>query len=258
MNCKDIMKRIEEAFPPQAACSWDNVGMLAGRMEKEVKKVYLALDATDEVVRQAIEAGADLLVTHHPLIFSPLKNVTDGHFIGRRLVTLIQSDISYYAMHTNYDVMRMASLAAEKLGLQNIRVLKESPQMENKGIGAVGGLAKAMTLRECCDLVKETFSLSSVKLFGDPEEMVSCAAVVPGSGKGETQDALLKGAEVLITGDIDHHEGIDAVAQGISIIDAGHYGLEHIFIEDMKHFFNAKCPEIVVETAPIRHPFQMI
>ena len=104
---------------PRYALSWDNVGLLAGREDKEVAKIYVALDAKDEVVDEAILAGADMLVTHHPLIFSGMKQVNNQNFIGRRLVKLIQHDISYYAMHTNYDVKGMADLAADYLKLEN-------------------------------------------------------------------------------------------------------------------------------------------
>ena len=86
MQCKEIMQVIEAAYPRSAALDFDNVGLLAGRAGKEVNRVYLALDATDAVIDRAIEAGADMLITHHPLIFSPMKRVTDEDFIGRRVV----------------------------------------------------------------------------------------------------------------------------------------------------------------------------
>ena len=110
---------IEAAFPRNAALDFDNVGLLAGRSGKEVERVYLALDATDAVIERAIEWGADMLITHHPLVFSPLKRVTDEDFIGKRLVKLIQNDISYYAMHTNYDVLGMAELSEKLLGIRD-------------------------------------------------------------------------------------------------------------------------------------------
>ena len=103
MLCKEIIQVIEASYPRSAALEFDNVGLLAGRAEKEAVRVYLALDATDAVIDRAVEAGADMLITHHPLIFSPLKKVTDEDFVGRRVVRLIQNDIAYYAMHTNYD-----------------------------------------------------------------------------------------------------------------------------------------------------------
>ena len=110
MLCREIMQVIEASYPRKAALDFDNVGLLAGRSDKEVERVYLALDATDAVIDRAIRAGADMLITHHPLIFSAVKKVTDEDFITRRVIKLIRNDISYYAMHTNYDVLGMAEL----------------------------------------------------------------------------------------------------------------------------------------------------
>ena len=120
MKCSELIEVLKGLAPEDCACEWDNPGLLAGRSDKEVKKVYIALDATDQVVEAAIEAGAHMLLTHHPLIFKAIKQVNDQNFITRRLVKLIQSDISYYAMHTNFDAAPgcMADLAARRLGLE--------------------------------------------------------------------------------------------------------------------------------------------
>ena len=103
MKCSEVIEILGKLAPESCACDWDNPGLLAGRSDKEVKKIYIALDATDQVVDAAIKAGADMLLTHHPLIFKAIKKVNDQNFITRRLVKLIQADISYYAMHTNFD-----------------------------------------------------------------------------------------------------------------------------------------------------------
>lgn len=258
MLCREIMDVMERTYPKHAALEWDNVGLIVGRTEKEVKKIYVALDATDEVIDGAVEAGADMLITHHPLIFSPLKKITDEEFVGNRVVKLLQHDISYYAMHTNYDVLGMAELSGKMLGLLDEDVFEVTDAENQEGIGRIGNLKCEMTLEACCELVKETFHLDAVKLFGDKQKMVKRAAISPGSGKKMSGVALEKGAQVLITGDIDHHEGIDAVSQGLAIIDAGHYGLEHIFIEDIKGYLESCLTGVVVETAEIIHPFQMI
>lgn len=260
MVCKEIIQVIESAYPRDAALDFDNVGLLAGRLEKEVNRVYLALDATDAVISRAVEAGADMLITHHPLIFSPLKSVTNGDFIGRRVVRLIQNDISYYAMHTNYDVLGMAELSEKILGIKNTEVLDVTSVTDEReeGIGRVGNLEKPVTLEECCIYVKHKLNLGSLKVFGDMEHTVKRIAVSPGSGKSAIRPALEKGADVLVTGDIGHHDGIDAVEQGLSIIDAGHYGTEYIFIDDMKCFLNSRLPVLEVQTEPVVHPFQVI
>lgn len=258
MLCRDIMNVIELTYPKYAALEWDNVGLLVGRTEKEVKKIYVALDATDEVIDAAIEHGADMLITHHPLIFSPMKKITDEHFIGSRVVKLLQHDISYYAMHTNYDVLGMAELAGKMLRLHEDDVFEVTDLEKNIGVGRIGKLEKEMTLSECCEWVKETFKLPAVRVFGDVDRKVTCAAISPGSGKHMSELAIEKGADVLITGDIDHHEGIDAVSRGLSIIDAGHYGLEYIFIEDMVRYLKQHIEIVTVEQAEMIHPFQTI
>ena len=241
MRCQDILDKIEARYPRKYACDWDNVGLLAGSREREVDTVYIALDATDEVVDAASECGAQLLLTHHPMIFGGLKSVTTDDYVGERLIRLIRNDISYYAMHTNYD---------------DRKVLEEV--LDGEGIGRVGDLPRSMTLEECANFVKGRFGLPNVKIFGEPEKQVQRAAICPGSGKSEAKPALSMGAEVYITGDIDHHTGIDMADCGMAIIDAGHYGVEHIYIADMEHFLKENCPELRVYTAPVKQPFQVL
>ena len=257
MQCKDIMAMIEGTYPKSAALGFDNVGLQAGRSEKEVRRIYLALDTTDAVIEEAIAQEADMLITHHPLIFSPLKHITDEDFIGRRLLKLIRSDISYYAMHTNYDVLGMAELSGQILGLTDTEVLDVTmnTQTKEEGIGRVGSLPKEMTLEECCVYVKHKLKLGSVKVFGDMKQPVKRLAVSPGSGKSAIAPAVSKGADVLVTGDIGHH---DAAAQGVSVIDAGHYGTEYIFMEDMKRFLEERLPAAKIITPPVVHPFQVL
>ena len=258
MLCRDIMKVIEATYPKHAALEWDNVGLLVGRMDKEVKSIYVALDATDEVIEDAISCGADMLLTHHPLLFSPLKKITDEDFVGGRVVKLLQHDISYYAMHTNYDVLGMAQLSGAILGLNDMKVLEVTDDETKEGIGRVGLLKFEMSLQECCELVKERFHLETVKVFGNLKEKVQRVAISPGSGKHMSEFALAEGAQVLVTGDIDHHEGLDAMERGLFIIDAGHYGLEHIFMEDVAEFIKKKMFDVRVVTAENVHPFHVI
>ena len=258
MLCRDIMKVIETTYPKHAALEWDNVGLLVGRMDKEVNSIYVALDATNEVIKDAISCKADMLITHHPLLFSPLKTITDEDYIGSRVVKLLQHDISYYAMHTNYDVLGMAELSGAILGLNDRKVLEVTDDETQEGIGRVGMLKSEMSLQECCELVKERFHLDTVKVFGNLNEKIQRVAISPGSGKHMSEFALAEGAQVLVTGDIDHHEGLDAVEKGLFIIDAGHYGLEHIFIEDVAEFMKEKICGVGVVTAKKTNPFHVI
>ena len=256
MKCSEIITLLEQEYGKEYACDWHNVGLLAGRRDKEVKKILLALDATDEVVGQAAEGAYDMLITHHPMIFGAIKRVTDEDMVGRRLLSLIRSDISYYAMHTNYDTRGMADLTARLLNLQECTVLEEVK--DGEGIGRVGVLPEEMTLRECAELVKRAYDIPNVKIFGNLDQKVHLAALCPGAGKSTMHNALQFGCDVYITGDIDHHTGIDAVAQGLMIIDGGHYGIEKIFVPDVAAFLREKCQAIDVVEAPVCDPFQIV
>ena len=259
MLCKEVMDILEENYPADYALNWDNVGLLVGRDDKEVRRIYVALDADDETIEAAVRWKADMLVTHHPMIFSGLKRINNLDFIGARILKLVQNDISYYAMHTNYDVLGMAELSGRKMSLEDPEVLEVTRDGEQpEGIGRVADLASPAPLREICWSVKDRFHLGAVKVFGDMDQPVSRIAISPGSGKSMIKAALDKKADVLITGDIDHHTGIDAVAQGLSVIDAGHYGIEHIFIEDVKEYLKEKLEGVEVKAAPVRHPFQIV
>lgn len=261
MQLTKIIESLECRYPKDYALEWDNVGLLAGRADKEITRIYVALDATDAVIDDAKKKGADLLVTHHPLIFAPMKQITSSHFIGNRLIRLIQNDISYYVMHTNYDVLRMSELSAITLGLKDADVLKvtlENGADEKVGIGKIANLESAVSLAAYCEHVKASFQLDTVKVFESNRKKIQRVAVSPGSGSSVIEDAIHKNADVLVTGDIDHHTGIDAAARGLHIIDAGHYGIEHIFIKDAAECLSVNYPELAVTTAPIVHPFRTV
>lgn len=260
MKCSDLIQILRQQADESYACSWDNVGLLVGSTQKDIQKVYIALDASDEAVEGAIAQNADLLLTHHPLIFQGMKRITEEDFIGRRVMAMIRANMCYYAMHTNFDVMGMAELAAAKMHLNNPLPLEVTCVEDGKeqGIGRVGDLEKEMRLSECCAFVKSAFDLEHVKVFGNLSKTVRRAAICPGAGKSDLKWALKAGADVYITGDIDHHTGIDAVACGMAVIDAGHYGIEHIFISYMGQYMKDHAPEITVVTQNKVEPFQII
>ena len=252
MKCREIIEQLNRLAPESIACDWDNPGLLAGRRDKEVKRILVAVDADDAVVEEAVLKGADLLLTHHPLIFRPLKKVNDDDFISRRILKLIQADISYYAMHTNFDAAPgcMADLAADRLNLSEREILEPMGFMEDGrpcGIGAVGFLPEEMTVREAAKYVKKVFKLPFVTVYGADDCLVKKAAVCPGAGGGTLANALEKGAQVYITGDIGHHTGIDAAAQNMAVIDAGHFGIEQLFMDFMVEYL----PKVLQEETEV-------
>lgn len=260
MKVKELTDWLGGNFPAAVAEDWDNVGLLTGDDESEVKHVFLALDLTETVLDEAIRAGADMIVTHHPMIFSGIKKINNHSFTGRKILTLIQKGIVYYAMHTNYDVLGMADLSADYTKMHDTTVLSitEERDGEVQGFGRVGKLPREMTLREYAQLVKESLKLNDVKVYGNLDSMVKCAAVCTGSGKSMIKDVIKAGADVYVTGDIDHHTGIDTVAQGLALIDAGHYGTEYIFMDAMKKELTQAFPELKISCAEVKSPYTIL
>lgn len=265
MQCRELIEKLEKLAPVPYACDWDNPGLLVGRMDQEIKRVLVALDATDSVIDQAAEQQADLIVTHHPMIFKPLKKINDQDFISRRVLRLAAGGIGCYAMHTNFDIAPgcMADLAAERLGLQEGVPLEVTGEADGKliGIGKIGILPEKLTLGELAGQVKERFELPFVTVYGMDAvtEPVSRIAVSPGAGGSMIGAAVASGVQVLVTGDIGHHDGIDAAANRLAVIDAGHYGLEHIFIPFMKKYIQqASAGRLEVLEAKPAFPQQVI
>ena len=165
-------------------------------------------------------------------------------------MSLIQSDVSYYAMHTNFDSAPgcMADIVADRLNFTDQKPLEAMGEISGTeyGIGKTGSLKVPMKGLELAREVKNRFGLPFVTVYGSElyeDTPIVKAATCPGAGGSELKEALKAGAQAFITGDISHHEGIDAAAQGMMIIDAGHYGLEHIFMDFMEGFLKEKLPD---------------
>ena len=239
MKCSEIFEYLTNLYPLELAMDWDNSGFLIGRSDKEVKNVLVVLDITNEVLEYARAKDIDLIVSHHPIIFSALKRVTDETLLGNYILKILKNDICVIAIHTNFDIAKggMADICSERLGLSNTCVFERTNVCDGEelGIGKIGDLKKDMSLDELIKLVKTKFDLSHVSVFGreNINSNIRRVAISPGSGKGMYKYAI-KRADVLITGDITHHDGLDAANDGVCIIDATHYGLEHLFIEKVK------------------------
>ena len=263
MKCKDIISCLEKLSPKQYACDWDNVGLLVGRKEKEVRKIMVALDASNEVVASAIKEDIDMLITHHPLIFSSLKQINEEQFVANKVLSLAEHGIAYYAMHTNFDAAGgMAELAAGKqyLNLSDTEPV-EFVSEDGTGMGRYGKLPQAMTAEEVAAYVKEKFGLSYVMMYQGTEnqdKVFDSIAVMPGSGKSYMKEVKSKGYELYLTGDFGHHEGIDAMDMGLTVIDATHYGLEHIFISYISQYLKGIGEDLVIIEADMGCPAKVL
>lgn len=257
MKCRDLIKQLESIAPVYYAEKWDNVGLIVGDEEQEIHKVLIALDPSTEVIEQAIKEQCDMIITHHPLIFSPMKKITNCDFIGRRILSMMNHSIAYYAMHTNMDVAIMAEESATMVGLNNTVALEPiEADKENIGIGRFGSLETTMTLFELAKKVKEKFKLDDVRVVGELSNEIKQVAISTGSGEDFIENAIQKGADVLITGDIRHHKALDAIERNLNIIDAGHFGTERFMVEWLAS--HLEVSDVTVLTAREQSPFKII
>lgn len=259
MKCREIAEIIETFCPVTSACDWDNPGLLAGDYDSEVRSVVVALDATNEVIDAAIAQHADMIVTHHPLIFSSLSSINSDDIVGKRLLKLIRNGINVYAVHTNFDVKAMGQLAASMLGLEDPKVLEVTAVVDGveEGIGRVSDVYESSAIT-WINKARACFELENIIVYGDTDKLVKRVAISPGSGKSMIKEAVAKHADLLITGDIGHHDGLDAIGAGLVVADASHYGLEYIFIDYMAKFLERECKDVRVITCKAGVPFKIM
>lgn len=224
-NCREITGFIETKYPLSLAETYDNVGLLIGSYDAIISKVLVCLEINDEVIDEAINNNVDMIISHHPLIFTPFKKIIysspTSHFIAR----LIKADICVYGLHTNFDNAEngMNDVLSELLGLNNINKL-------GNGTGRYGILYNSMFLYELCNIVKSKLNINSLRVIGNLNSKVERVAVVGGAGCDFIDDAIALHCDVFITGDVKHHSALDAINYGINIIDASHYSTEIIAI----------------------------
>ena len=239
MKIKDIYRRLDEISPFEVQESWDNSGLLVGEFESEVKKIYISLDI-DESVIEKIDQNS-LLITHHPLIFKPLKDVVGEAFSKKFLKELIKKDISLISMHTNFDKTHLNKFFAEKvLGFEGLAE------------DFVYYVDLDIDFDELVDLVKKRMNLNTIRVV-KAKEKIKKIAITTGSGMGLLN--LIK-ADCFLTGDIKYHEAMDAKARGINLIDIEHFHSEKYFVDAL--FEEIKNWNIEIIKINSKNPFEFI
>lgn len=230
MTVQQIVDFMEAWAPLSYAEEYDNPGLILGRRDQAVSRVMVAVDASEQVVQAAVEGKIDLLITHHPLIFRPIKRIIDEDRTGRRLLALAEHRIALYGAHTNLDTAPMGNndRAAMQLGLEGVQAVGE---IGEQACLRIGSLPEAQTLKELAVLVKERFHLPWVRLIGDEGQRVQRVALCTGSGMDFMPLALAQGADAFVTGDITYHKADEAEAAGLGLIDAGHFGTDRLSVQ---------------------------
>ena len=239
MNSIEIIKYFETKYPTDLAYEWDNVGLQVGTLNSKVERVLVTLDITKEVVKEAIKNKVNLIISHHPLMFKPMKNVVFDSPRGWIIKNLIQHNIAVYSAHTNFDVADggMNDVLANVLGINNPDLMDE---VDN--IGRCG-LINKIKLEQFVEFVKETFKLESVKVIGKTDKTVEKVGISGGSRSHHMYAAKKKNCDVYITGDVTYHTALDAIQLGITLIDVGHH-IEVIFVEYITNLLQKQFKDI--------------
>lgn len=224
MKLKDFIAAVERTAPMDLAAEWDNPGLLVDPAEKEIRRVLVTLDCTAAVAREAGERDCQMVLSHHPLFFHPVRHLLRQDPETAAAWTLIRQGVGCYTAHTNLDSAEggVNDTLCALFGLTDIRPFFG-------GMGRVGMLQKAMTLGAFVRDVNDLLG-TNVRFTGDPETLVARVAVLGGAGGDTVADAKAAGADVLLTGEAKHHEALAAVEIGLPLIDAGHYETENIVL----------------------------
>lgn len=241
---KDVMAVIEEFAPLALQEKWDNSGLCIGSPDDKVSSVLLGLDCTPELVDEAIACGADMIVTHHPLIFSGLKKISAEDLVGEAVVKAIRAGICVYAAHTSADkvIAGVSGAMAARLGLKDVCILDEDG--EGTGLGVVGNLPEPMTAQDALELVKERFALKVVKSSKPVGCKIERVAMCGGSGGSLIGAARAAGAQLYISGDISYHNFF--TPEGFMIMDIGHYESEIEIVDILFSLIKKNFPTFAV------------
>lgn len=239
MSFEDLVQMIEEIAPLELQEPWDNSGVQIVVSDKTICRVLTCLEITDQIIAEAESKVVDVIITHHPLIFSPLKSIDYRTPTGAVLEKLAALRISVYSCHTPFDKIIGGNndYIADMIGLKDTGALSFDGQLEM--IGRVGQFADQLTLAEAIEVIKKKLGIEYIHTVGAMETKVKTVAVCTGSGSDLLDTVANNGCQLFITGDVKYHDAQKARALGLCLIDAGHYGTERFFGENFStHLIN--------------------
>ena len=235
MKRSDFLSAMERIAPRELALDFDNPGMLVEPDHDEILRVLVALDCTKAVAEEAAELGADLVLTHHPLFFHPVKRLAYSDPDTVAACMLARNGIGLFSAHTNLDAASggVNDTLCALLELENCTPIDE-------GVGRVGTLKTSCTLRELSRRIERILH-ADVKVAGDPERAVRRVGVLGGSGASAMAPALAEGADALLTGEVKHSDAIEANTLGLCLVVAGHYETERVVLEPLIRRLQNEC-----------------
>ena len=233
MIINDISTRIETFFPLSYACNWDNVGLIIGDRSANVTKVLLALDFDMGVAKEAKDIGAELIVTHHPIMFDPINKINSDTPVGQALLFLIENKIALYSAHTNMDCADGGTndYLVNLYGFKNARHY-DIEEGKPHGLSRISDLASPMTLKELASHIAKSLSIDTINYIGSDSSIIKTAFTCSGSGGSLITPDKHGLADVFITGDLKYSAARNFHEQGLNVIITGHYETE-IFATDI-------------------------
>ena len=256
----DLRAAAEDFWPVETAASWDQVGLVTGRDAQPITRVLLAVDAVAATVDEAIEWGADALLTHHPLLLRGIHTVAEDTAKGALLARLIRAECALIAVHTNADAPEegVSDVIAQRLGLLGAIPIEPGADPMS-GIGRVGTLVAPVTLREFADRVNNVMpqTVTGVRVAGDPDRKVSRVALCGGAGDSLLAHPAVLEADVYVTSDLRHHpaqEAIEAanVVGGPALIDVAHWASESLWLAGAAERLSARLPGVEFRVSDLR------
>lgn len=264
MEFKDLIRLIEEIADPELSEDWDNCGTQINAGKNELNKVLITLEITKEVIGEAQKSEADLIVSHHPLLFHPIQKIDANTPQGNYLFQLIQSGISVYCAHTSFDKAPDGNnvYMARKIGLKEIRHFCDEFENPSQGaMGIMGQFEETMSLREACKWVGRALDLpkNEIRAVGDLKKEIRTVGLCTGAGSDLISLASRNQCDLFITGDVKYHEAQKAKEDDFCLMDAGHYGTEKIFAENFARQLRekAKGQIEVIESKIKLNPFSI-
>lgn len=233
---------------PTLIDAWDNTGFQVGNEDKRIDKILISLDLDRHVLEKSIQEGYNMIITHHPLIFKPMKSITTNSYKERLIYDLIKNNIVVYNAHTNLDQAKngVSHELAKVLGLNNIEVLHHTDLDKKYGYGCVGNIEE-INLIDYILKIKTNLDTNTLIVYGDIKRKINKVAVCGGAGADFIYDAYKSGADIYITGDIKYHEAQLGVEYDLTIVDSGHFHTEKIILPVIKKYLKRNLPELVID-----------
>ena len=237
VTASDIMAILDQIAPRELSESYDNVGLLAGHPSQSVERVLVALDLTESVVHEAEKAGAQMIVTHHPIFFRGRKNIREDDAEGAAVCALFRAHLAMAAAHTNFDnaYPGVNDALSEALGLENVETAPHGMR--------AGSLSAAMTVMEFVDYVEKKLN-TRARVYAARDKRIERVAVLGGAGGDFFDEALSLGADAYVTGEVRHHDALAACAQGLCLIEAGHCETERVCVKLLAACLQNRCDEL--------------